>query len=79
MDVLFNGLLAELPASLDNFYQYHKCFTNTASAYIGVVGRGWWGATIGGLRTCQVIRLPNGPSPYMHALDATTKSSQING
>ena len=56
MDVLFNGLLAELPASLDNFYQYHKCFTNTASAYVGVVGRGWWGATIGGLRTCQLVK-----------------------
>ena len=33
MDVLFNGLLAELPAILDS------CFTNTTSDYIGVVGR----------------------------------------
>ena len=37
MDVLLNGLLAELPAILDN---------STTSDYIGVVGRGWWGATI---------------------------------
>ena len=36
---LFNGLLAELPAILDSF------FTSTTSDYIGVVGRGWWGAT----------------------------------
>ena len=33
---LFDGLLAELPAILDNF------FTSTTSDYIGVVGRGWW-------------------------------------
>ena len=25
IDVLFNGLLAELPTILDSFYQYHKC------------------------------------------------------
>ena len=37
--VLFNGLLAELPAILDSF------FTSTTSDYIGVVGWGWWGAT----------------------------------
>ena len=37
--VLFDGLLAELPAILDSF------FTSTASDYIGVVGWGWWGAT----------------------------------
>ena len=36
---LFDGLLAELPAILDDF------FTGTTSDYIGVVGRGWWGAT----------------------------------
>ena len=36
--VLFNGLLAELPAILDSF------FTNTTSDYIGVVVWGWWGA-----------------------------------
>ena len=36
---LFDGLLAELPAILDSF------FTSTTSEYIGVVGRGWWGAT----------------------------------
>ena len=36
---LFDGLLAELPAILDSF------FTSTTSKYIGVVGRGWWGAT----------------------------------
>ena len=38
-DALFNGLLAELPAFLDSF------FTSTTSDYIGVDGRGWWGAT----------------------------------
>ena len=37
--VLFDGLLAELPAILDSF------FISTASDYIGVVGWGWWGAT----------------------------------
>ena len=37
--VLFNGLLAELPAILDSF------FTSTTSDYIGVAGQGWWGAT----------------------------------
>ena len=37
--VLFNGLLAELPAILDSF------FTSTTSDSIGVVGWGWWGAT----------------------------------
>ena len=37
--VLFNGLLAELPAILNNF------FTSTTSDYIGVVGWGWWGVT----------------------------------
>ena len=37
--LLLNGLLAELPAILDSF------FTSTTSDYIGVVGRGWWGAT----------------------------------
>ena len=36
--VLFNGLLAELPAILDSFS------TSTTNDYIGVVGRGWWGA-----------------------------------
>ena len=35
----FNGLLAELPIILDSF------FSSTTSDYIGVVGRGWWGAT----------------------------------
>ena len=34
-DILFIGLLAELPAILDSF------FNNTASDYIGVVGWGW--------------------------------------
>ena len=33
--VLFDGLLAELPAILDSF------FTSTTSDYIGVVGWGW--------------------------------------
>ena len=37
MGVLFNDLLAELPAILD---------TNTTSDYIGVVGRGQWGVTV---------------------------------
>ena len=37
-DALFDGLLADLPAILDSF------FTSTTSDYIGVVGRGWWGA-----------------------------------
>ena len=37
--VLFNGLLAELPITLDGF------FTSSKSDYIGVVGRGWWRAT----------------------------------
>ena len=36
---LFDGLLTELPAILDSF------FISTTSEYIGVVGRGWWGAT----------------------------------
>ena len=36
---LFDGLLAELPTILDDF------FTSTTSDYIGVVGRGWRGAT----------------------------------
>ena len=36
VDVLFNGLLAELPAILNSF------FTNTTSDYIGVVGQGLW-------------------------------------
>ena len=40
MNVLFNGLLAELLAILDSF------FTNTTSEYIGMVGWGWWGATV---------------------------------
>ena len=38
-DAFFDGLLAELAASLDRF------FTSTTSHYIGVVGRGWWEAT----------------------------------
>ena len=37
--LLSSGLLAELPTILDSF------FTNTTSDFIGVVGRGWWGAT----------------------------------
>ena len=37
MDVLFDGLLAELPGILDSF-------TNTTSDYIGLVGQGWWGS-----------------------------------
>ena len=32
-------MLAEFPPTLDSF------FTSTTSDYIGVVGRGWWGAT----------------------------------
>ena len=36
--VLFDGLLAELPAILDS------CFTSTTSDYMRVVGQGWWGA-----------------------------------
>ena len=39
MDVLFNGLLSELPTILDSF-------TNNTSACIRVIGQGWWGATI---------------------------------
>ena len=35
----FIGLLADLPAILDSF------FNNTISDFIGVVGWGWWGAT----------------------------------
>ena len=37
VDLLFNGLPAELPAILDSF------FTSITSDYIGVVGWGWWG------------------------------------
>ena len=37
--ILFIGLLADLPAILDSF------FNNTTSDFIGVVGWGWWGAT----------------------------------
>ena len=44
---LFKGLLAELPAFLDSF------FTSTTSDYIGVVGRGWWGA----MNRCCVVML----------------------
>ena len=40
MDVLFNSLLAEFPATLDSF------FTNTTSDYIGMAGQGLWGAMI---------------------------------
>ena len=39
VDALFDGLLADLPTILDSFFTY------TTSDYIGVVGRGWWGAT----------------------------------
>ena len=35
MDVLFNGLLDELP----NIFRY-------TSDYIGLVGQGWWGAIV---------------------------------
>ena len=41
MDVLFNGLLAESPAILDNVLPIPQVIT-----YVGVVGRGWWGATV---------------------------------
>ena len=37
---LFNGLLAELPAFLDSFF-----ISTTSDDYIGVIVRGWWGAT----------------------------------
>ena len=62
MDVLFNGLLAELPAILDSFYQYHKC-----------LHRGGWSGVVGShgsgrLNTRQVVTLPNGP---ICALDTT--------
>ena len=38
---LFDGLLAELPTILDS----RVFFTSTTSEYIGVIDRGWWGAT----------------------------------
>ena len=47
--ILFIGLLADLPAILDSF------FNNTTSDFIGVVGWGWWGATR------QVVTPPYGP------------------
>ena len=40
MDVLFNGLLAEVPAILDSFLLIPYMIT------IGVVDQGWRGATI---------------------------------
>ena len=39
IDILFNSLLAELPPILD--IAIPQVFT-----YVGVIGQGWWGATI---------------------------------
>ena len=68
MDVLFNGMLAELPAILDSFYQYHKCLHR--GGWLGVVKS----HNSGELNTRLEVTLPNGP---ICALDST-KSSQIN-
>ena len=43
MYVLISGLLAELPAILDSLLLIRLPQVNT---YIGVVGQGWWRATI---------------------------------
>ena len=67
--IFFIGLLAELPAILDSF------FTNTTSDYIGVVGRGWWGATKGQGKSCQVVTPLYGPIGAVNS----PKSSQISG
>ena len=68
--ILFIGLLADLPAILDSF------FNNTTSDFIGVVGWGWWGATteVAGKNTRQVVTPPYGP---IGAVDSP-KSSQIS-
>ena len=63
IDVLFTGLLAELPTILDSFYQYHKCL-HRGGWLRGGVGR----HDSGGLNIFN----------KSHFLD-TTKSSQING
>ena len=70
MGILFNGLLAELPAILDSFSIIPQVII-----IIGVVGQGWWSHDSGGPNTCQVVTLLNGP---ICAVD-TTKISQING
>ena len=67
--ILFIGLLADLPAILDSF------FNNTTSDFIGVVGWGWWGATKRRRKTRQVVTPPYGP---IGAVDSP-KSSQISG
>ena len=66
--ILFIGLLANLPAILDSF------FNNTTSDFIGVVGWGWWGATKWRGKTRQVVTPPYGP---IGAVDSP-KSSQIS-
>ena len=68
MDVLFNDLLAELPAILGRFYQDHKCLHKCG--WLGVVGS----PNSGGLNTRLEVTLPNGPNCVLD----TTKSSQIN-
>ena len=76
--ILFIGLLADLPAILDSF------FNNTTSDFIGVVGWGWlagggWLGVVGshevaGKNTRQVVTPPYGP---IGAVDSP-KSSQIS-
>ena len=39
-DISFREQLAELPTILDMQF-----FTNTTSAYVALVGQGWWEAT----------------------------------
>ena len=61
--ILFIGLLADLPAILDSF------FNNTTSDFIGVVGS----HKVAGKNTHQVVTPPYGP---IGAIDSP-KSSQI--
>ena len=63
--ILFIGLLADLPAILDSF------FNNTTSDFIGVVGS----HEVAGKNTRQVVTPPYGP---IGAVDSP-KSSQISG
>ena len=67
--ILFIGLLADLPAILDSF------FNNTTSDFIGVVGWGVVGShEVAGKNTRQVVTPPYGP---IGAVDSP-KSSQIS-
>ena len=66
--ILFIDLLAELPAILDSFNQYHKRLHR--GGWLGVVGS----HDVAGQNTRQVVTPPYGP---IGAID-TPKSSQIS-